>query len=59
MDGIFGEFIGAIFEGVADAGIERTVETFVEGGRGERGDRAATYERYLCGEPRTLNINDQ
>jgi hypothetical protein len=62
MDG-FGEFLGNLFEGVpevvgeaifASGGGDRTMPDAGEGGEAAY----ETYERYLAGGPRDLNIND-
>jgi hypothetical protein len=66
MDGL-GDFLGSLFEGVsevageaafaaaADGGYDSTMPGAGEGGRDVASE---TYERYLCGGPRDLNIND-
>jgi hypothetical protein len=60
MDG-FGDFLGGLFEGAGEAAEWFGIEG--PGGEAERpapyeGDVPATYERYLAGGPRDLNIND-
>jgi hypothetical protein len=62
MDDLFGgigDMFGEIFGGEAGAeGAMGLAEMLApEGRRGEM--QSAVYERYLCGGPRKLNINDR
>lgn len=66
MDDLFGglgEMLGGIFGGDAGAeGAMGIVEMLSPEGRRQRGGEAMmpiVYERYLCGGPRTLHINDR
>jgi|GEM_PF-1815241 len=63
----FGDFLGSLFEGVGDVAGEAVIAAAVDGGyerampgagEGGPGDASGTYERYLAGGPRDLNIND-
>ncbi len=58
--GGLGEMLGDMLgvEAVTD-GAEGIGEMFSRDSRGERGDAPIVYERYLCGGPRTLHINDR
>ncbi len=63
MDG-FGEFLGSLIEGVTEGAMAATPwgeDGYDRGGREADGNGAGayeTYERYLAGGPRDLNIND-
>jgi len=65
MEG-FGEFLGSLFEGASEAASEAAFaaaaggyeSSMPEAGEGGRDVADETYERYLCGGPRALNIND-
>jgi hypothetical protein len=60
MFGGLGDMIGELFGGEAGAeGAMGLAELLAPDG-GRRGEApAAVYERYLCGGPRQLNINDR
>ena len=62
MDELFG-VIGRLIGGVAGAVGEGAGEAIVGGvveaaSDGDAPDASATYERYLAGAPRALNVND-
>jgi hypothetical protein len=65
MDG-FGDFLGGLFREAVGAAADGSWEapdvgydsTMPEAGQGGRVVAAQTYERYLAGGPRDLNIND-
>jgi hypothetical protein len=57
--GGFGEMVGGLFGGEAGAeGAMGLAEMLAPEGRRD-GVQIAVYERYLCGGPRKLNINDR
>ncbi len=65
MDGLGSLFgaIGELFGGVTEFAGENAVEAvgagMIEAARDDGDDdTGATYERYLAGGPRTLNVND-
>jgi hypothetical protein len=60
MFGGLGEVIGEIFGGEAGAEGALGLGAFLSGEKGRRGEGAPiVYERYLCGGPRKLHINDR
>jgi hypothetical protein len=53
--------IGELFSGIAEVAAERGAEAVVEAAvhkTVEASDETATFERYLTGGPRALNVND-
>jgi hypothetical protein len=53
--------IGELFSGIAEVAGERGAELAVEAAVDksvEASDQTATFERYLTGGPRALNVND-
>jgi hypothetical protein len=57
--GGLGDMLGEFFGGEAAEGAMGLAEVFAPEGR-RRGEQApVAYERYLCGGPRQLNINDR
>jgi len=61
----FGDILGSIFSGGgggdAAEGVTDVVAGLFGGAREEQGGESApiAYERYLCGGPKTLGINDR
>ncbi len=59
MDG-FGELLGGLFGDSAEGGFGEMIAGIFGGGEppSEQG-QPVTYERYLCGGPKDLNLNDR
>lgn len=59
--GAIGELFGGVASGVGEGAGEAVVGGIVgaaTGGDDDEADANATYERYLAGAPRALNVND-
>jgi hypothetical protein len=59
--GAIGEFFGGVAGAVGEGAGEAVVGGIVGAATGDddvAGDASATYERYLVGAPRALNVND-
>ena len=54
--GSIGEMLGGIAE--SDEAAEGVVAGLAFGRNGEAPDASSSVDRYLCGGPRTLNVND-
>ncbi|MDQ6943267.1 MAG: hypothetical protein M3169_12240 [Candidatus Eremiobacteraeota bacterium] len=58
--GALGELFGGVTGAVGEGAVEAVAGGVIEGVRGgeDAPDVDATYERYLAGAPRALNVND-
>ena len=58
--GGLGDILGDMFGGSgAGEGVMDIADFFAPDDRARREGPRAVYERYLCGGPRTLNVNDR